>query len=64
MDASIFSMFAFSDAFDYLLDPMKTPPPSKQAGNAQHILKEGIVNPLRKYAFFMFTKGYIYVCTF
>lgn len=46
MDATLFSMFAFSSAFDYLLKSKAGS--SVNTDRVQLVLRQGIVNPLRK----------------
>ena len=56
MDATLFSMFAFCNVFDYLLDTTSNSGEHGKAKDAQHIIKDGIVNPLRKYVYFCYIK--------
>lgn len=47
LDATLFSMFAFSSAFDSILHREKTPRDIRQYVDIQRVLRDGIVNPLR-----------------
>jgi ubiquitin thioesterase CYLD len=53
IDATLFSMFAFSMAFDSLLYRPRQPGDIKQYDQIQKVLREGIVNPLRSEAMFV-----------
>ena len=48
MDSTLFSMFAFSTAFDTILYRDKRPNDIPQYEEVQQSLREGIVNPLRQ----------------
>ena len=48
MDATLFSMFAFSMVFDSILHRPRRPKCSNFYDKVQRTLREGIVNPLRK----------------
>ena len=48
LDSTLFSMFAFSLVFDCLLYRSRQPDDLKEYDEVQKVLKEGIVNPLRK----------------
>ena len=48
LDATLFSMFAFTTVFDSLLYRSKTETDLEDYEQVQRVLKEGIVNPLRR----------------
>ncbi|CAH1778728.1 unnamed protein product [Owenia fusiformis] len=48
LDASLFSMFAFTQVFDSILFRQKQSSDLPQYSQVQTVLKEGIINPLRK----------------
>lgn len=48
MDATLFSMFAFTMVFDSVLFRPKQPGDITQYDDIQLALREGIVNPLRR----------------
>lgn len=51
MDSSLFAMFAYSHSFDIMLNRKRRESDIKEYDDVQTILKEHIVNPLRKYGF-------------
>ena len=48
MDSTLFSMFAFSTAFDSILHRQRQSDDLTRYEEVQQTLKDGIVNPLRK----------------
>ena len=48
MDATLLAMFYFTTVFDSILHRPKTPADLKEYSEVQQVLKEGIVNPLRR----------------
>ena len=48
LDATLFSMFAFSSIFDSLLHRRKNDDDLEEYENVQKVLKNAIVNPLRR----------------
>lgn len=51
LDATLFSMFSFSPVFDCILHRPSTKDDIEQYSSVQQVLKEEIVNPLRRYYF-------------
>ena len=48
LDATLFSMFYFTTVFDFIFNKPLRPDLSPDHQQVQRVLKEGIVNPLRK----------------
>ena len=48
LDASLFCIFAFCDNFDFMLEPNDNKEMMENFAEAKKILRESIVNPLRK----------------
>ena len=48
LDATLFSMFYFTTVFDFIFNKPLSPDLSPDHQQVQRVLKEGIVNPLRK----------------
>ena len=51
LDTMLFSMFAFTSCFDHILYRPERDDDSEHYTEVQVLLREGIVNPLRKYVF-------------
>jgi ubiquitin thioesterase CYLD len=53
LDATLFSMFYFTTVFDFIFNKPPSPPgagpPTHDQQLVQQVLKDGIVNPLRRY---------------
>ena len=62
LDSTVFGLFAVSDAFDNMFLDQQRGDPS--GDDVKHLLWKGIVNPLRKYVYYIHVLNVLYYTHF